>query len=664
MILLIWLALLALVNNTFAFLFSQGPKYYEMGQKVDLVVNKVESDNTQLPYGFYDLSFVCPSRLSKPLGLLLGQILRGDRLWELEFDLKFGVAMDCMGLCIMLSRDYGIVDADKLVREGYVVHWLIDGLPGATTFVLENNNNKYYHAGFPLGFVEDDVAYLYNHYMIVIRWHREKNGKNTIVGFEVYPRSLIDTKCPGARKDYQNFPLTPPKTLAANVKDQKKTSIPYTYSVYWREDNSVDWSSRWLMYYESETSSHHIRWISVINLGLLLLLLLLVVAVLLMRLFDLEKLNQIPFQGEIFAAKLPSSLPVSHDNSGWRAHVGDVFSEPPFADTLAVFVSLGLQLLIVMCGVIVVFTINTYNGIFFDNHHGALYLLSLLFSVFSGVIPLYFGIVLHKIFHTVNLRTEYPIRKVALLLAVFTGFLPTVVLLVVIFINIFVKAKASTYALPIETIIQLLLLCFFFLLPLGVIGGYYGNSQNNLFARWMARDSNYLLYGYSSPTLSQSTTQIPKPTPFLLTFVPSTLIFGLVPFGIVYVELLYIFNSVWLEKTTFYSMHGFLFVTMLSLIVVIAEATILTLYVSLAVYHNLDWKWLCFRVGSLMAWYVFGYLTYYFARVLYVRDFVSVLLYFTYMGLVSGLIGLACGLIGVITGWVLINRLFGSVKKD
>ena len=145
---------------------------------------------------------------------------------------------------------------------------------------------------------------------------------------------------------------------------------------------------------------------------------------------------------------------------------------------------------------------------------------------------------------------------------------------------------------------------------------------------------------------------------------PSTLIFGLVPFGIVYVELLYIFNSVWLEKTTFYSMHGFLFVTMLSLIVVIAEATILTLYVSLAVYHNLDWKWLCFRVGSLMAWYVFGYLTYYFARVLYVRDFVSVLLYFTYMELVSGLIGLACGLIGVITGWVLINRLFGSVKKD
>ena len=85
--------------------------------------------------------------------------------------------------------------ASELIKDGYVNHWSIDGLPGATTFESTNHRKKYYAAGFPMGFVnpDDGISYLYNHVMLVIRYHKEKgsSNENTIVGFEVYPKVLV-----------------------------------------------------------------------------------------------------------------------------------------------------------------------------------------------------------------------------------------------------------------------------------------------------------------------------------------------------------------------------------------------------------------------------------------------------------------------------------------
>lgn len=140
---------------------------------------------------------------------ILGEILRGDRIWQSGYDLKFGIDQPCLRLCDLRATQSGIRRASNLIKDGYVVHWSIDGLPGATTFETNNHRRKYYAAGFPMGFVdENDISYLYNHVMLVIRYHRGvTNGEYTIVGFEVYPKSVINEECPGTRKDYQNFPL-------------------------------------------------------------------------------------------------------------------------------------------------------------------------------------------------------------------------------------------------------------------------------------------------------------------------------------------------------------------------------------------------------------------------------------------------------------------------
>lgn len=650
-ILAVTLCLLSLVHGLD---LGFSPKKYYEGEKVDLLVNKIESDNTQLPYSYARLPFVCPPQQG-PLPLSIGQILQGDRVFTSDYQLRFGIDMPCNRLCDLLTKDSGLRKAESLIKKGYVAHWSIDGLPGATTFVSTNNNQKYYAAGFPLGFVKDDVSYIYNHVMLVIRFHRDKETDlRQVVGFEVYPKSVSNEKCPGSSKNYQNFPLLFPSEEEEDKTVVRKTIIPYTYSVYWREDNTIDYDSRWDLYYENESNNknHNIHWLSFVNSVILIFLVSLIVAMVLVRV--LKKDIQTP------TPALPTTMDDEKDSeNSWKGLVNNINDKPKMALCLSVLVASGIQMLVATIGVIGIFVLNTRlnlrnasSATFFNNHQGAFFSYSLFCLVCSAVIASYSGIIIHKIFHNHHLNHEYSFSSTMALSILFSGFLPTMVLLVVLFVNFFVWAKESSSALPFGTIIVLLLLFLVIELPLGVAGGVWGNRRK------FSRKSVFL----TSPDSKDSVSVYRGRSSAVLSPALSIFLFGLIPFGVVYVELLFIFNSVWLEKTTFYYMYGFLFITSIMLIIIIAESTIVAIYVSLAIYNNPSWQWLSFRVGSSIGWYIYAYSIYYFILYLNIRDFVSILFYFGYMALVCVLIGFSCGAVGVLTGMFFIKRIF--VKVD
>ena len=643
------------------------PTYYKKGEKVDLLVNKVESDHTQLPYGYYDLKFVCPpSKNSKPLHLSLGEIFRGDRLWESDYKLRFGVDTPCVRLCDFNAKEAQLRFADSLIKNGYVVHWSVDGLPGATTFVSNNRNNKYYAAGFPLGFFKDDISYLYNHVMLVIRYHSEKShpGLHTIVGFEVYPKSVIDETCPGSSKSYKNLAINLKKDRSGQIPKQR---IPFTYSVYWREDNSIDYNNRWGLYYENESnaSNSHIHWMSLINSFVLLSLVSLVMAIIFFRVIKADP--KLPVSNT--DAEPPSSPTLTNNEISWKNLSGEVTKKPNYSLFLSVLVASGIQMIFAIVGVILsiviksLFEMNKTKGSRFNNYQGAFSSFALSCFVFSGVIPSFFGIIIYKIFNNDYLNSQYPTSKNIKISILFSGFLPTLMLSFVLFFNFFVWAKESSHALPFGTIIVLLLLFFVVVLPLGLIGGYYGN-------RTKFNKKSFLLYSSESKS-STDDQEIkhrfkPNKNSGLMSF--NTLfvmmMYGLIPFGIVYVELSFIFNSIWLEKTTFYYMYGFLFLTTIILLITVAESSVIATYLTLTINHNPKWQWLCFRVGASVGLYIYAYTFYYFFTHLHVRDFVSILLYFAYMGLVSLLIGIACGSVAVIAGLAFIKKVYGTVKVD
>lgn len=676
MLLVVWL----IPSVAQAHLFGgSAPNLYQKGDKVELYVNKVESDHTQLPFPYYRLPFVCPpTKTKKSVPLSIGQILSGDRVWESDYDLRFGIDQPCLRLCDLIARESGLKKADSLIRDGYFVHWLLDGLPGATTFVSFSKNSKYYASGFPLGFVKDEISYIYNHVMLVIRYHRQpKSSAYTIVGFEVYPKSVSNEQCPGASKDYKNFALNFKYSEKGELLELK-TIIPYTYSVYWREDNSIDYDSRWDLYYEGETAGDHkIHWFSFVNSIILLSFLLLVAAIVLLRLLksDIQSTAAspiIPVSAEFETSGPTATSPTVPSAGSWRNLLPNVYDRPPLVVLLTTLVAGGVQIIVATVGVMVILIVN-YIPIFDFNLNastGTLFSLSLFFLVASGFTSSFSGVLLFKLFNKHKFDELYDSKTCLQLSILFSGFLPGLLLSVTLFLNFFVWAKASSYALPFGTIIVLLLLVIFVEIPLGIAGGYYGNKltfKDSTKSSWVLVKLNSSGTGQisSSPTkksFSPVKTSIYKN--WLFNPVSSTLVFGIVPFGIVYVELLFVLNSIWFEKTVHYYMYGFLCFITLILIIIIAESAVIATYISLSVYHNPNWPWLCFRIGSSIGWFIYGYSIYYFTFYLHIRDFVSVLFYFAYMALFCTVVGIGCGSVGVLSGLGFIKKISGAIKID
>ena len=133
-------------------------KSYEEEEAIPLYVNKVYSDNTELQYAYYDLPFVCPPTFKKHGGIAsgkgvslnLGEVIRGDRIFTSDYDLSMGKDIECSFLCSQTIDRSNVRWARQLIEEGYVVEWIVDNLPGATSFVTVDRNNKYYASGFKL----------------------------------------------------------------------------------------------------------------------------------------------------------------------------------------------------------------------------------------------------------------------------------------------------------------------------------------------------------------------------------------------------------------------------------------------------------------------------------------------------------------------------------
>ncbi|KAI5963630.1 uncharacterized protein KGF55_002510 [Candida pseudojiufengensis] len=673
----LFIILVIFINLTDAidlsFLGVEQPNYYQKGQQVDLLVNKIESDKTQLPYGYYSLPFVCPPMNgAKPLHLSLGEILRGDRIWQSSYNLKFGIDESCLRLCDLKASENGIRRASNLIKDGYVVHWSIDDLPGATTFQTSNQGSKYYAAGFPLGFVENDISYIYNHVMLVIRYHSLSPQKNIIVGFEVYPKSVINEECPGSSKDYKNFALKYQTNKDGNLK-KERTLIPYTYSVYWREDNTIDYESRWDLYYEHDfqNSKKKIHWFSFINSIILIFLVSLIVMILFYKILQKDiQMNNNEINLPLNEKDIDniSEKKIGGGGNNWRNLINEVHTIPKNEIILTTLVSGGIQMLIVIIGVIILLTLNSIaffaKNSFFDTHKGAFFSLSIFCFLGSGLLSSFVGIILHKFFQNENLNKSYSPYKCVLYSLLFSAVLPLFLFLLMLILNFFVWAEDSSTALPFGTIVIFVLLFILVQCPLGIIGGFYGN--------------NYKFKNYKYDTTTPSTPLSPREFNHtrkfsiksilksfsLISYFKNVLIFGLIPFGIVYVELLFIFNSVWLEKTTFYYMYGFLIITISMLIIIIIEQTIISIYISLIYFNNPNWSWLSFQNGFSIGWYIYLYSFYYFFKILNIDDFISSILFFSYMALACFIIGIACGSIGVLTGLVFISKIYKAVKLE
>ena len=133
-------------------------------------------------------------------------------------------------------------------------------------------------------------------------------------------------------------------------------------------------------------------------------------------------------------------------------------------------------------------------------------------------------------------------------------------------LNLFVWAQASSTALPFGTLVGLAALWLLIQLPLVYVGSFYGF---------------YRKQAWEHPTKTNSMPrQIPSQS-WYTKRVYSVLLAGLVPFAVIFIELLFVFRSLWQDKSGYYYVFGFLSVVSLVLIVTIIEVTIIATYLQL-----------------------------------------------------------------------------------
>jgi transmembrane 9 superfamily protein 2/4 len=618
------------------------------------------------------------------ISLNLGEVLRGDRIMASDIELAMQQDSKCKSLC---SREIGGKDlrrAKDLIEDGYVVEWIVDNLPGATSFVTVDKSKKYYAAGFKLGYVDHSSGqaryFLNNHHTIVIRYRRapgktgDRGGK-VIVGFEVYPKSIganvkRDEKgCPADLRDIEeHFELKmAPNTTApaeAEITDDAATlSIPYTYSVYFREDNSIEWSRRWDLYFMNQEEGSKIHWLAIINSLIICGLLTGVVLIIITKTVrtdikgynkELSAENGKPRirsgKGKASGPKTDKGLGLLdqegqadndgdlsdddealEDVTGWKLLHADVFRPPANGHLLAPLVGSGMQLLFMAFGLVLLSALGIINpslrGGFISFGVG----LFIFGSLFSG----YFSARVYRTFEGKDWR-----KNTVLTATLFPGLLFSAVFI----LNLFVWAQASSTAIPFGTLLAIITLWLCVQVPLVYIGSSYG----------------YLRAGpWDHPT---KTTSIPRQVPRQAWYnrggIRTALLAGLIPFAVIFIELLFVFQSLWQDKSGYYYVFGFLAVVSAILAVTIAEVTVVTIYVQLCS-ENYHWWWQSFLVGGGSAVWVFLYSVWYYHAKLHITGFVSSMLFFSYSFMACCVYGLLTGTVGFLTAYAFVRRIYG-----
>lgn len=187
--------------------------------------------------------------------------------------------------------------------------------------------------------------------------------------------------------------------------DGRTVAVPYTYSVYWKEDNSIDWANRWDLYFVNNEESISVHWLAIVNSLVIAMLLTIMVAIVILRTLsrDILNYNENGPSSDLEAKKRARQEDGDEDEllediTGWKLVHGDVFRPPAAGGLFAPLVGSGVQLMVVMLALIVLSAVGVLN----PSYRGGFISFGLFLFVFAGVFSGYFSTRVFKTFKGEN----------------------------------------------------------------------------------------------------------------------------------------------------------------------------------------------------------------------------------------------------------------------
>eukprot|EP01038_Epipyxis_sp_PR26KG_P012781 gene12781-17137_t len=610
------------------------PHSFAEGENVDLKVNKLSSIHTLLPYDYYSLKFCKPKNGVKPYSENLGEFLRGDRIENSAYEISMRTDEYCRVLCQVDLKTKDVNDFKKAIKSQYHHNWIVDNLPAAS--ILDSDQFvKTQYVGYPIGYVDGASTFIYNHVNIILEYHTVEQDGHRIVGFYVEPLSIKHT----FDKDWDGKGSPPgqltscSQTKHVSYDDFKKESrqkvsigkLVFTYGVEWKP-SEIKWASRWDVYLSmNHAVPDKVHWFSIINSILIVLFLAFMVAMILVRTLtkDISKYNKVMTDEEKADEK---------EETGWKLVHADVFRPPvEYPMLFCVIAGTGMQLII--CALFLV--IFAAIGFLSPANRGSIMIGTLLLFVLMGSFAGFTSARLYKTFKGKQWQ-----RCTLLTATLFPG----IVFAVFFVLDVIVWSYGSTGAVPFLSMLAILTLWFGISVPLVFLGAYFGYKKDPI----------------EFPVVTSNIPrQIPQ-QPWYLNPLLSALLGGILPFGACFVELFFIMSSIWMDQ--YYYVFGFLLLVYIILAITCAEITIVLCYFQLCG-EDYHWWWRSMLTSGSTALYVFLYSVIYFAN-LESNMFVTYLLYFGYMAIISLAAFLITGTMGFFSCLYFNYQIYGSIKVD
>mmetsp|Transcript_29334 Transcript_29334/g.77826 ORF Transcript_29334/g.77826 Transcript_29334/m.77826 type:complete len:600 (-) Transcript_29334:140-1939(-) len=425
--------------------------------------------------------------------------------------------------------------------------------------------------------------------------------------------------------------------------------IEFSYSVRWM-NSSVPHGDRMNRYaqYSFLPQAFEIHWLSIINSFVLVLLLTGFLSIILMRVLKND-----------FTRYASAEEEEEEEETGWKLLHGDVFRLPPKVSVFCAWVGIGVQLFALVLFLLILAIMN----IFYPGNRGAMYTAAIvLYALTAG----FAGFVSAHLYCRL-IGTE--IGRWAFNLVLSGTLFPVPLFLMFSFLNTVAIAYNSQTALPIGTILVIICIWALITLPLTVIGGILGRN--------LAKGKDMCV--------PCRTSRIPReipPIPWYRQGPCQVFMAGFLPFSAIYIELHYIFASVWGHKL--YTLYGVLFIAFGMLIVVTSFITVALTYFQLAIedhrfpecltppqrgcrpnlLFNYRWWWRSFFSGGSTGFFLFAYCFFYYFERSAMFGFMQTSFFFGYMLLAAYAAFLMLGTIGFMSSLCFVLRIYRAIKCD
>ncbi len=626
------------------------PEEYSDHEPVPAFVDLVESKKTQLPFEYYDLP-TCPEPAEKIQKRFrqrrnLGSRLMGLKLQMAPYNFPAKVDKDCTPLCVVEVGGKKLRWLRKLVDRQYRVHLALDQLP----VLMRSKELNYAVRGYPVGFkappsytgLKEDEFYFYNHLKFTITYREEPSEFEgiRITGFDVHPVSIahefgkgkvdLETNLEAAnnKDDWSTCtkgesPVNEPETYLALRTGSAGESmrILYSYEVTWQQSD-IPWADRWDVYLVGSPDDE-IHYFAIVNSLMIVVFLTGAVATIMLRTLrkDIAGYNEL------------QTLEEAQEETGWKLVHGDVFRPPQSHPMLlSVLVGTGAQIGTAFFVTLLACMLRMLNPI---KKGQALTAVIVLYVLCGGV----GGYVSSRLYKFCDAKSW---KRCTIATAM--GF-PGLIVGMFMVLNVFLTFVGAATAVSFVTIFLVFLLWAGVSTPLVFVGSYFGYRADKI----------------SVPTKTNQIARFIPELPYYASPPTSIFLAGLLPFGSVCIELFFIMSALWLHQL--YYIMGFLMAVIMILVATCAQVAVVMCYLQLCVEDH-RWWWKSFLNCASSGFYLFLYSLWFLSSKLDLVGVLPVVIYLTYMSMISIAFGLMCGTVGYLSCFWFTQKIYGAVKVD